>query len=94
MKVHQLSSKVYRFPLGRSLSIGIGADPALNMDIALEQALLLFWRKGYLGASLTDLTKVMGSNRPSLYSAFGNKETLFRKALDRDPPYFLPSVSE
>jgi hypothetical protein len=62
VKVHQPSPKVYRFPLGRSLSIGIGADPALNIDITLEQALLLCWRKGYLGTSLTDLTEAMGIN--------------------------------
>jgi AcrR family transcriptional regulator len=60
-----------------------GRPPAFNIDIALEQALHLFWRKGYLGTSLTDLTEAMGINRPSLYAAFGNKETLFRKALDR-----------
>jgi len=43
----------------------------------------VFWRKGYLGTSLSDLTKAMGINRPSLYAAFGNKESLFRKALDQ-----------
>ena len=42
----------------------------------------VFWHKGYEGASLTDLTKAMGINRPSLYAAFGDKEALFRKVLD------------
>ena len=52
------------------------------VDYALAQALSVFWAKGYEGASLTDLTEAMGITRPSLYAAFGNKESLFRKALD------------
>lgn len=44
--------------------------------------MLVFWEKGYAGASLADLTASMGINKPSLYAAFGNKERLHRRALE------------
>ncbi|RAO30841.1 hypothetical protein PSN13_04405 [Micromonospora saelicesensis] len=41
----------------------------------------VFWRQGYEGASVSDLSEAMGINKPSLYAAFGSKEELFRKAV-------------
>ncbi len=60
----------------------VGRPREFCVDEALASALKVFWRKGYEGASLSDLTEAMGVTRPSLYCAFGNKEELFKKALD------------
>lgn len=60
-----------------------GRPRAFCMDEALAKAMPIFWRKGYEGTSIADLTEAMGINPPSLYAAFGSKEGLFRAVLDR-----------
>jgi AcrR family transcriptional regulator len=60
-----------------------GRPRTFDVGEALDRALQVFWDKGYEGASLTDLTRAMGISRPSLYAAFGDKQSLFRKVLDR-----------
>lgn len=60
-----------------------GRPRALDRDEALETALQLFWRHGYEGTSIADLTAAMGVTPPSLYTAFGSKERLYQEALDR-----------
>src|SRR5215208_5043354 len=55
-----------------------GYDP----DAAMTQAIRTFWKAGYSGTSLDDLGGATGMNRPSLYAAFGDKRTLYLKALE------------
>jgi AcrR family transcriptional regulator len=81
----------------------MGRHREFDVEKALDAALCVFWRKGYEGASYADLTEAAGVERPALYSAFGNKEALFRLALaryyDRYLDYFpkaleLPTARE
>lgn len=61
----------------------MGRHREFDPEQALDAALKLFWRKGYEGTSVSDLSVATGVAAPGLYAAFGNKQALFLKALDR-----------
>jgi AcrR family transcriptional regulator len=63
--------------------MGMGRPREFNAETALDQAMEVFWRHGYEGATIAQLTEAMGINPPSLYACFGNKEGLLKAALDR-----------
>src|ERR1044072_8921310 len=59
-----------------------GRPRAYDHDTALARAAATFWKAGYAGTSLDDLSEATGMNRPSLYAAFGDKRDLYLKTLD------------
>ena len=61
----------------------VGRPRTFDPDVAIDKAVEVFWRHGYEGTSMADLTSAMGMNRPSVYDVFGTKEDLFRKAVAR-----------
>src|SRR5919109_592052 len=65
---------------GRSMATR-GRPRSFDREAALRQATEVFWRRGYEGTAISDLTKAMNINAPSLYAAFGCKEALFREAV-------------
>jgi AcrR family transcriptional regulator len=60
-----------------------GRPRGFDRDAALERAIEVFWRQGYEGTSIADLTRAMRINPPSLYAAFGDKEHLYLEAVER-----------
>lgn len=71
----ELMSSSVRRKTGRPLSF--------DRDAALEQAMLVFWKHGYEATSLSDLTRAMGVTPPSIYTAYGDKKSLFLEAVKR-----------
>src|ERR1044071_6333578 len=67
----------------RNSKLRTGRPRCFCKEEALDKAMVVFWRQGYEGASLSDLTKAMGINPPSLYACFGSKEGLFKAVLER-----------
>jgi AcrR family transcriptional regulator len=59
-----------------------GRPREFDPEEALAAALRVFWQRGFEGASMAELTEAMKITKPSLYACFGNKEALFRAALD------------
>lgn len=81
-----------------SNSASVGRPREFDPDLALQKALEVFWRKGYEGTSMPDLTEAMGINKPSIYATFGNKEQLFMKTIElyeaQVGDFFYPSLKE
>ncbi|MFS2005469.1 TetR/AcrR family transcriptional regulator [Duganella sp. CT11-25] len=72
----------------------MGRHREYDVEKVLDAALCVFWRKGYEGASYADLTEAAGVERPALYSAFGNKEALFRRVLERYAERYMTHIPE
>src|ERR1700730_2070011 len=64
-------------------AMAMGRPRAFDAEKALDEAMEVFWRHGYDGATIAQLTDAMGINPASLYAAFGSKEGLLKAALAR-----------
>src|ERR1700733_10256091 len=80
VQVNSVTIGIYFF--GRR-EMAAGRPRSFCTEKALDSAMQVFWRKGYEGTSMVDLTEAIGINSPSLYAAFGSKEGLFRAVLER-----------
>ncbi|KMS73829.1 TetR family transcriptional regulator [Streptomyces viridochromogenes] len=66
---------------GRPASKPRGRPRSFDRETALEKAILAFWEHGYEATSVSDLTRVMDIGAPSLYAAFGDKQSLFEEVV-------------
>ena len=60
-----------------------GRPRKIDPEMALEAAKNIFWQKGFDGTSMADLVEATGMAKPGLYATFGDKETLYAKALEK-----------
>jgi len=61
----------------------MGRPRQFDPEVAVDQAMEVFWRKGYAGTTPQDLVDALGIGKGSLYHAFGSKHALFEQALSR-----------
>ncbi|MEI5099038.1 helix-turn-helix domain-containing protein [Streptomyces sp. PmtG] len=61
----------------------MGRPRQFDPETAVDQAMEVFWRKGYAGTTPQDLVDALGIGKGSLYNAFGSKHALFERALRR-----------
>ncbi|MDJ0588888.1 MAG: TetR/AcrR family transcriptional regulator [Pleurocapsa sp. MO_226.B13] len=71
-----------------------GPNKKFEPEVALEKAMEVFWKRGYEAASLAELLQHMGISRKSMYDTFGNKQSLFLKALEYYAQTRLRSIKE
>ena len=71
-----------------------GPNKQFEPEVALQRAMEVFWARGYEAASLAELLQNMGISRKSMYDTFGNKQSLFLKALDQYAQTRLRSIRE
>jgi AcrR family transcriptional regulator len=72
----------------------MGRHREFDVETVLDAVVRVFWRRGYEGTSYADLVEAAGVERPAFYSAFGNKEALFLKALARYDERYLDYMPE
>ncbi len=69
-----------------------GRPREFDENAVLDKALSIFWKNGYSATSLDELSAATGINRPSLYSAFGDKKSLYRRVLGKFENEFLGRI--
>jgi AcrR family transcriptional regulator len=74
--------------------VRMGRPRGFDEDAVLEAAMRVFWEKGYEGATMADLIEAMGINRSSMYTAFGDKESVFHRAMERYRERRMTSVRQ
>jgi AcrR family transcriptional regulator len=74
-----------------------GRPRTFDAEAALDRAVEVFWRHGYEGTAVSELTAAMGVNKPSLYAVFGTKEQLFHQVVkryaERELAYFRDALA-